>query len=182
MEGKDYHLEAMMDNDDDEWGDAGRDEEDEEDDEDGEDGAQSLPSSVASTVESSRSNIANKNANALAEHRAEEKRVFSLKIFVVTLFLIVSVGVSLAIYGFVNQQENKIFETKVRVEECFCRHGFYWHQPSPPVCALFVSWISIPHHNNSFVTKPINSSTLPDFEWTISLSAWEISASRLQHK
>jgi hypothetical protein len=102
-------IKSDDDDDNDEWDDAGGGGDDDEEDE-----VLSLPISVASTVESSHSKINNINARALAEQRQEEQRVFSIKLVVIIAFVIVSLGVSLAIYGLVNREENTIFETEVR--------------------------------------------------------------------
>ena len=110
-------MSSIIDDDEDEWNNApgggGRD--DDDDDGDGDDDEElSIPLSEVSSVDTIGSRPESKVTKALAKQRKEQKRVFSAKLFVMTIFLVVSLGISLTIYGFANRQEIKSFEIKVR--------------------------------------------------------------------
>ena len=110
-------MSSIIDDDEDEWNNApgggGRD--DDDDDGDGDDDEElSIPLSEVSSVDTIGSRPESKVTQALAKQRKEQKRVFSAKLFVMTIFLVVSLGISLTIYGFANRQEIKSFEIKVR--------------------------------------------------------------------
>ena len=105
-------MSSIVDDDEDEWNNTPGNGDNDDGDGD-EDEELSMPLSEASSLDTIGSRPESKVAQALAKQRTEQKRVFSAKLFVMTIFLLVSLGISLTIYGFANRQEIKSIEIKV---------------------------------------------------------------------
>ncbi len=83
----------------------------EEADDDDDDEIHSMASSVPTTVNSATDERT--SPSVLAQKRRAQ-RVFSAKLMIMGLFLIVTVAVSATIYGFASKEENNLFMIEVR--------------------------------------------------------------------
>ena len=70
----------------------------------------SMASSVPTTVNSATDDRT--SASALAQKRRTQ-RIFSAKVMMIGIFCVVTIAVSVSIYGFSTQEENKVLESEV---------------------------------------------------------------------
>lgn len=70
----------------------------------------SMASSVPTTVNSATDDRT--SASFLAQKRRAQ-RIFSAKVMMIGIFIVVTIAVSVSIYGFATQEENKVLDSEV---------------------------------------------------------------------
>ena len=109
---------ASDDADDADWNMMEGDEDDEEDDDD----VLSVASSVPTTEVSATDIRSTASGRA---HRIEAQRIFSARLMVIAVFLLVTIAVSVSVYGFANQSQNQSFNHDVStIDDRWLRIGF----------------------------------------------------------